>query len=49
MTYTINNVHSLLKGLRLLGMKDEFESLAEEKAWEPIPYLTRTMYKKRAA
>lgn len=39
MTYTINNVHSLLKGLRLFGMKDEFESLAEEQSWEPLPYL----------
>ncbi|CAN0581726.1 unnamed protein product [Ectocarpus sp. 12 AP-2014] len=47
MTYTINNVHSLLKGLRLLGMKDEFESLAEEKAWEPIPYLYKLCQKEQ--
>ncbi len=39
MTGMINNVHSLLQGLRLLGMKEEFESLAEEKSWEAIPYL----------
>lgn len=39
MTQMINNVHSLLQGLRLLGMKEEFESLAEEKSWEAIPYL----------
>jgi DNA replication protein DnaC len=35
----INNVHSLLQGLRLFGIKEEFEKLAEKKSWEPIAYL----------
>lgn len=35
----INNVHSLLQGLRLFGIKEEFEKLAEKKSWEAIPYL----------
>lgn len=35
----IENVNSLLGGLRLKGMQEQFQSLAEEKTWEPIPYL----------
>ncbi len=37
--HMIDNVHNLLQGLRLTGMKEQFQPLAEEKSWEPIPYL----------
>jgi DNA replication protein DnaC len=39
MTNVISNVHSLLQGLRLFGMKEEFEQLAENSSLEPILYL----------
>lgn len=37
--HMIENVNELLHGLRLKGMQAEFQKLAEEKSWEPIPYL----------
>ena len=35
----ITNVTSLLQGLQLVAMKEQFQVLAEEQSWDPIPYL----------
>lgn len=37
--HMIDNLHALLQGLHLKGMKESFQSLAEEEALPPIPYL----------
>ena len=38
-SYTLEDIGKLLQDLRLLGMKESFQSLAEEKSWDPLSYL----------
>lgn len=38
-TNMTSDLGALLQGLRLTEMRQQFETLAEEKSWQPIPYL----------